>query len=93
MDHPLLFFCLQIATVHECVNKLNCTYRIYCSEVLYSCLFKILHGMHFQVYVDPPGFSCPGVPIVPMVSVFFNMLLFAQVCMTQLLGYICIFFL
>nr|CAC39065.1 putative protein [Oryza sativa] len=31
-----------------------------------------------QVYVDPPGFSCPGVPIVPMVSVFFNMLLFAQ---------------
>ncbi|KAL5207247.1 hypothetical protein ABZP36_031682 [Zizania latifolia] len=31
-----------------------------------------------QVYVDPPGFSCPGVPIVPAVSVFFNMLLFAQ---------------
>uniref|UniRef100_A0A0A9FLN1 YfnA n=1 Tax=Arundo donax TaxID=35708 RepID=A0A0A9FLN1_ARUDO len=31
-----------------------------------------------QVYVDPPGFSCPGVPIVPIVSVFFNMLLFAQ---------------
>ncbi|KAG8071682.1 hypothetical protein GUJ93_ZPchr0006g40752 [Zizania palustris] len=31
-----------------------------------------------QVYADPPGFSCPGVPIIPMVSVFFNMLLFAQ---------------
>jgi hypothetical protein len=33
-----------------------------------------------QVYVDPPGFSCPGVPLVPIISVFFNMVLFAQVC-------------
>uniref|UniRef100_A0A453P7J3 Cationic amino acid transporter C-terminal domain-containing protein n=1 Tax=Aegilops tauschii subsp. strangulata TaxID=200361 RepID=A0A453P7J3_AEGTS len=34
----------------------------------------------FQVYVpvDPPRFSCPGVPMVPIVSVFFNMFLFAQ---------------
>ncbi|KAG2652792.1 cationic amino acid transporter 9, chloroplastic-like [Panicum virgatum] len=31
-----------------------------------------------QVYVDPPGFSCPGVPLVPVISVFFNMVLFAQ---------------
>ncbi|KQK00595.1 cationic amino acid transporter 9, chloroplastic [Brachypodium distachyon] len=33
-----------------------------------------------QVYVpvDPPRFSCPGVPLVPVVSVFFNMFLFAQ---------------
>jgi hypothetical protein len=36
--------------------------------------------MYFQAYVDPPGFSCPGVPLVPIISVFFNMLLFAQVC-------------
>ncbi|KAH6812185.1 cationic amino acid transporter 9 [Perilla frutescens var. frutescens] len=31
-----------------------------------------------QVYTDPPGFSCPGVPIVPSVSIFFNIFLFAQ---------------
>ncbi|EEF50271.1 cationic amino acid transporter, putative [Ricinus communis] len=31
-----------------------------------------------QVYTDPPGFSCPWVPIVPAVSIFFNMFLFAQ---------------
>ncbi|KAL6565869.1 Cationic amino acid transporter 9, chloroplastic [Orobanche hederae] len=31
-----------------------------------------------QVYTDPPGFSCPGVPILPSVSIFFNMFLFAQ---------------
>uniref|UniRef100_A0A6N2MTZ9 Cationic amino acid transporter C-terminal domain-containing protein n=1 Tax=Salix viminalis TaxID=40686 RepID=A0A6N2MTZ9_SALVM len=31
-----------------------------------------------QAYTDPPGFSCPGVPIVPAVCVFFNMFLFAQ---------------
>ncbi|KAJ9188525.1 hypothetical protein P3X46_003877 [Hevea brasiliensis] len=31
-----------------------------------------------QVYTDPPGFSCPGVPIVPVVGIFFNIFLFAQ---------------
>ncbi|CAN1272208.1 Cationic amino acid transporter 9, chloroplastic [Linum perenne] len=31
-----------------------------------------------QVYRDPPGFSCPGVPILPAVSIFFNIFLFAQ---------------
>ncbi|XP_047081819.1 cationic amino acid transporter 9, chloroplastic-like [Lolium rigidum] len=33
-----------------------------------------------QVYVpvDAPRFSCPGVPLVPVLSVFFNMFLFAQ---------------
>ncbi|KAF3440093.1 hypothetical protein FNV43_RR18371 [Rhamnella rubrinervis] len=36
-------------------------------------------ALHFrQVYTDPPGFSCPGVPIVPAVCIFFNMFLFAQ---------------
>ena len=30
--------------------------------------------------MDPPGFSCPGVPLLPIISVFFNMVLFAQVC-------------
>ncbi|GLT51574.1 hypothetical protein SLA2020_249750 [Shorea laevis] len=29
-------------------------------------------------YADPPGFSCPGVPIVPSVCIFFNIFLFAQ---------------
>ncbi|KAK6260931.1 hypothetical protein SCA6_015405 [Theobroma cacao] len=31
-----------------------------------------------QAYSDPPGFSCPGVPIVPSVCIFFNIFLFAQ---------------
>ncbi|XP_022848415.1 cationic amino acid transporter 9, chloroplastic [Olea europaea var. sylvestris] len=31
-----------------------------------------------QVYVDPPGFSCPGVPILPIISIFLNIFLFAQ---------------
>ncbi|XP_061995595.1 cationic amino acid transporter 9, chloroplastic isoform X1 [Rosa rugosa] len=31
-----------------------------------------------QTYADMPGFSCPGVPIVPTVCIFFNMFLFAQ---------------
>ncbi|KVH87789.1 Amino acid/polyamine transporter I [Cynara cardunculus var. scolymus] len=32
-----------------------------------------------QVYKHPPGFSCPWVPIVPAVCIFFNIFLFAQV--------------
>ncbi|KAG8363438.1 hypothetical protein BUALT_Bualt19G0022600 [Buddleja alternifolia] len=31
-----------------------------------------------QVYTDPPGFSCPGVPIIPSISIFVNIFLFAQ---------------
>ncbi|XP_040995387.1 cationic amino acid transporter 9, chloroplastic [Juglans microcarpa x Juglans regia] len=31
-----------------------------------------------QVYADPPGFSCPWVPILPVVCIFFNLFLFAQ---------------
>jgi C-terminus of AA_permease len=35
--------------------------------------------VHFQVYGETPGFSCPGVPFVPIMSIFFNIFLFAQV--------------
>ncbi|KAK4411208.1 Cationic amino acid transporter 9, chloroplastic [Sesamum angolense] len=31
-----------------------------------------------HVHTSPPGFSCPGVPIVPSISIFLNMFLFAQ---------------
>ncbi|CAL0304625.1 unnamed protein product [Lupinus luteus] len=31
-----------------------------------------------QVYADAPGFSCPGVPLLPAICIFFNMFLFAQ---------------
>ncbi|KAK9142875.1 hypothetical protein Syun_012275 [Stephania yunnanensis] len=31
-----------------------------------------------KVYEDPSGFSCPGVPLVPAICIFFNMFLFAQ---------------
>ncbi|KAL6125841.1 hypothetical protein ACLB2K_073892 [Fragaria x ananassa] len=31
-----------------------------------------------QTYADMPGFSCPGVPVVPTICIFFNMFLFAQ---------------
>ncbi|VFQ75798.1 unnamed protein product [Cuscuta campestris] len=36
-------------------------------------------ALHFRhVYDDPPGFSCPGVPILPALCIFFNIFLFAQ---------------
>ncbi|ESR58643.1 Cationic amino acid transporter 9 [Citrus sinensis] len=41
--------------------------------VLASAMLCLRHG-----YSDPPGFSCPGVPLLPAVSIFFNLFLFAQ---------------
>ncbi|XP_028098029.1 cationic amino acid transporter 9, chloroplastic isoform X1 [Camellia sinensis] len=35
-------------------------------------------GDFYVGYTDPPGFSCPWVPIVPAVCIFFNIFLFAQ---------------
>ncbi|KAJ6971899.1 hypothetical protein NC653_032441 [Populus alba x Populus x berolinensis] len=31
-----------------------------------------------KTYKDPPGFSCPRVPIVPSACIFFSIFLFAQ---------------
>ncbi|KAL5728422.1 Cationic amino acid transporter 9 [Ranunculus cassubicifolius] len=31
-----------------------------------------------QVYTEPSGFSCPAVPLLPSISIFFNIFLFAQ---------------
>ena len=31
-----------------------------------------------QAYSDAPGFSCPGVPLLPCLCIFFNIFLFAQ---------------
>jgi APA family basic amino acid/polyamine antiporter len=58
-------------------------YRFGASYILmsFAAIIGILAAitLHFrQVYADPPGFSCPGVPIVPTVCIFFNMFLFAQ---------------
>ncbi|KAH1156139.1 hypothetical protein GLYMA_18G253600v4 [Glycine max] len=33
---------------------------------------------NLKVYADAPGFSCPGVPLLPNICIFFNMFLFAQ---------------
>lgn len=35
----------------------------------------------FQVYTAPPGFACPWVPALPAICIFFNIFLFAQVCL------------
>lgn len=41
--------------------------------MIMSCLGAL------QVYMDLPGFSCPGVPVVPAFCIFVNIFLFAQV--------------
>ncbi|KAL3651126.1 Cationic amino acid transporter 9, chloroplastic [Castilleja foliolosa] len=41
-------------------------------------IFSVVALCLRQVYIDPPGFSCPGVPIVPSISIFVNIFLFAQ---------------
>lgn len=44
--------------------------------VIAICAAAALHLR--QVYTETPGFSCPGVPIVPIVCIFINIFLFAQ---------------
>ncbi|CAI8591754.1 unnamed protein product [Vicia faba] len=44
---------------------------------------RVRHGfirrrLSTEVYGDSVGFSCPGVPIVPNICIFFNMFLFGQ---------------
>ncbi|KAL1546507.1 Cationic amino acid transporter 9, chloroplastic [Salvia divinorum] len=49
--------------------------------IILGCVVAVVSGAALylrQVYKDPPGFSCPWVPIVPCVSIFVNMFLFAQ---------------
>ncbi|XP_075492686.1 cationic amino acid transporter 9, chloroplastic isoform X1 [Primulina tabacum] len=49
--------------------------------VLVAIIIAIFSGVALclrQAYTDPPGFSCPGVPIIPSISIFINIFLFAQ---------------
>ncbi|VAI59138.1 unnamed protein product [Triticum turgidum subsp. durum] len=76
-------FCLVIVAL--CGFIAGISYRFSYSIAFIIIAFLIATAGSFsllfrQVYVpvDPPRFSCPGVPMVPIVSVFFNMFLFAQ---------------
>eukprot|EP01018_Ginkgo_biloba_P002488 Gb_00533 [translate_table: standard] len=54
------------------------TYFIYPVVLLIMAVF-IAVALHYrQEYTEPPGFSCPSVPLVPLASVFINIFLFAQ---------------
>ncbi|KAG6477875.1 cationic amino acid transporter 9, chloroplastic-like [Zingiber officinale] len=58
-------------------------YRFNASIILmiFAIIIAVLGAAALQFrqdYADPPGFSCPAVPVIPIVSVFFNMFLFAQ---------------
>ncbi|URD86758.1 Amino acid permease [Musa troglodytarum] len=49
--------------------------------IIFAVVMAILGAAAVQFrqgYADPPGFSCPGVPIVPVLSIFINIFLFAQ---------------
>ncbi|PON70209.1 Amino acid/polyamine transporter [Trema orientale] len=59
------------------------SYRISASFIsllvaLVVAVLALIALLFRQVYADTPGFSCPGVPVVPAVCIFFNMFLFAQ---------------
>ncbi|KAG8060031.1 hypothetical protein GUJ93_ZPchr0002g24044 [Zizania palustris] len=69
------------ATSRHSLGRLCYRFSYASAFMVIAFLIAVVAGFALQfrqVYVDPPGFSCPGVPIVPAVSVFFNMLLFAQ---------------
>ncbi|KAK6918644.1 Amino acid/polyamine transporter I [Dillenia turbinata] len=57
--------------------RLNVSYIFMLVAALVAALASAALYRH-QVYVEPPGFSCPGVPIVPAICIFVNIFLFAQ---------------
>ncbi|KAF8380562.1 hypothetical protein HHK36_028050 [Tetracentron sinense] len=57
--------------------RYNASFIFLVAAILIAVLAVL--GLCFrQVYAHPPGFSCPGVPIVPTICIFFNIFLFAQ---------------
>ncbi|XP_043716507.1 cationic amino acid transporter 9, chloroplastic-like [Telopea speciosissima] len=74
---------LCLLTIACCGFGAGLCFRFGASFVLYLVTAVIaviaavaLHYRH--VYVDPPGFSCPVVPVFPVTCIFFNIFLFAQ---------------
>ncbi|EPS69673.1 cationic amino acid transporter, partial [Genlisea aurea] len=50
---------------------------IQCAAALVAVIFT--GGLCLRhTYLEPPGFRSPGVPILPSISIFFNLFLFAQ---------------
>lgn len=74
-------FCLFITAI--CGFGAGLCYRYNGSFIIVLVALIIatlaLSALHWrQVYGETPGFSCPGVPIVPGICILFNMFLFAQ---------------
>ncbi|KAF6149919.1 hypothetical protein GIB67_008640, partial [Kingdonia uniflora] len=57
--------------------RLNASFIILIVAAVVAVL-AIIALLRRQVYADPTGFSCPGVPILPAICIFFNIFLFAQ---------------
>ncbi|KAL3516874.1 hypothetical protein ACH5RR_023776 [Cinchona calisaya] len=74
---------IYLVTIAACGFATGVLYRFGASFVflIVAAVIAILAAcaLHFQqVYTYPPGFSCPGVPIVPAICIFLNIFLFAQ---------------
>ncbi|PIA50338.1 hypothetical protein AQUCO_01300822v1 [Aquilegia coerulea] len=73
--------CLVIVACAGFVAGLSYRLSISFILLLVAVVIAILAAvaLHYrQVYTDPSGFSCPGVPILPSICIFFNIFLFAQ---------------
>uniref|UniRef100_A0A453P7N3 Cationic amino acid transporter C-terminal domain-containing protein n=1 Tax=Aegilops tauschii subsp. strangulata TaxID=200361 RepID=A0A453P7N3_AEGTS len=76
-------FCLVIVALCGFIAGISYRFSYSIAFIIIAFLIATVGSfslLYRQVYVpvDPPRFSCPGVPMVPIVSVFFNMFLFAQ---------------
>ncbi|KAF8370226.1 hypothetical protein HHK36_031731 [Tetracentron sinense] len=72
-----------LVTVACCGFGAGLSYRynasfIFLVAAILIAVLAVLGLCYRQVYAHPPGFSCPGVPIVPTICIFFNIFLFAQ---------------
>uniref|UniRef100_A0A0D6QZS5 Cationic amino acid transporter C-terminal domain-containing protein n=1 Tax=Araucaria cunninghamii TaxID=56994 RepID=A0A0D6QZS5_ARACU len=54
------------------------TYFIYPVILIIVAVLLAAVLQYGQEYIEPPGFSCPGAPLIPALSIFVNIFLFAQ---------------
>ncbi|CAK8540585.1 unnamed protein product [Lathyrus sativus] len=74
-------FCLIVVALSGFTAGLLFRYEVSIIFVIVAIVVAVgasLALVFRQVYGDSVGFSCPGVPIVPNICIFFNMFLFGQ---------------
>lgn len=78
MDFPSLWSSIVLQNLADALEVAESPF-LSCDEFFVFLLRRLLFTLIMQEYRRPSGFACPWVPLLPVLSIGFNMFLFAQV--------------